>query len=141
MKKTSARPEGRKPSRRRPGRRRPAEENDIFTPARSLYFQDGHDNISWTWHNRDVGGQLIEENAWIWPDVSAEILASISPEGQGHYWTCLKPRARFERAIAFGEHPEVYRKAGNLDAIPERVLQQGAYAGVTDVVRLACSVV
>ncbi len=45
-KKTAARPEGRRPSRRIPGRRRPAEENDIFTPARSLYFQDGHDKRS-----------------------------------------------------------------------------------------------
>jgi len=69
---------GRKSSRRIPGRRRPAEENDIFTPARSLYFQDGHDT-----ENLDIPAVLARLDEWA---------AKVKAETQRHLYRVTDPR-------------------------------------------------
>lgn len=91
--------------------------DEYFAILSLIQFEQGR--ISWTYHNRDIGGQLIENNAWIWHNVTEEILANLGPEAEGRFWSILNPRFRQQRALNKGERPEFYRKAGNLDSVKE----------------------
>jgi len=95
--------------------------DEYFAILSLIQFADGR--ISWSYHLRDIGGQLIEANAWIWPNVTNELLAALNPEAEGRLWTCLRPRMQWERAVRNGERAEPIR-VGGLSQIREMMPYQ-----------------